>query len=140
MPGTRQGLAILPPVGARIAQIPEVTENFSATITQPLTGPFVGFITGDVNHTGSSDSYTASLRHPLVRSAYTLVNGSFGVRWNKSELSIYAANITNQHPNLGDVNPAGYVSHTSLSPDAPIEPRVVTLQPFNAGIQYRQRF
>jgi hemolysin activation/secretion protein len=116
MPGTRQGLAILPPVGARIAQIPEVTENFSATITQPLTGPFVGFITGDVNHTGSSDSYTASLRSPLVRSAYTLVNGSFGVRWNKSELSIYAANITNQHPNLGDVNPAktqfGYIGHS----------------------------
>ena len=68
------------------------------------------------------------------------MNGSFGVRWNKSELSVYAASITNQHPNLGDINPAGYVAHTSLSGDAPIDPRVVTLQRFNAGIQYWRRF
>jgi outer membrane receptor protein involved in Fe transport len=137
---TEQGLAILPPVGSRIAQVPEATENFSATITQPLTAEFVGFITGDVNHTASSISNTASLGYPLTRAGYTLVNGSVGVRFKKSELSLYAANITNQHPNLGDINPAGYVAHTSLAADAPIDPRVVTLQPFNAGIQYRQRF
>lgn len=137
---TEQGLAVLPPVGSRLAQVPEATENFSATITQPLAGPYVGFVTGDVSHTGASDSYTASLGYPLTRAGYTLVNGSVGVRWNKCELSLYAANMTNQHPNLGDINPAGYVAHTSLSPDAPIDSRVVTLQPFNAGIQYRQRF
>jgi iron complex outermembrane recepter protein len=137
---TEQGLSILPPVGARVAQIPEATENFSATLTHPITADYMGFITGDVSHTGSSDSYTASLGYPLTRAGYTLVNGSFGVRFNKSELSLYAANITNQHPNLGDINPAGYVAHTSLAGDAPIDPRVVTLQPFNAGIQYRQRF
>jgi iron complex outermembrane receptor protein len=136
---TEQGLSVLPPVGARLAQVPEATENFSATLTQPL-GTFVGFITGEVSHVDSSDSYTASLGYPLTRAGYTLVNGSLGIRWNKSELSLYAANITNQHPNLGDINPAGYVAHESLSPDAPIVPRVATLQPFNAGIQYRQRF
>ncbi len=137
---TEQGLAVLPPAGSRLAQVPEVTENFSATFTQPLSDSYVGFITGDVAHTGSSESYTASLGYPLTRAGYTLVNGSVGVRWSKSELSVYAANITNQHPNLGDLNPAGYVAHSSLSADAPIDPRVVTLQPFNAGIQYRQRF
>jgi iron complex outermembrane recepter protein len=137
---TEQGLSILPPVGSRVQQVPEATENFSATITQPITGNYVGFITGDVGHTGSSDSYTASLGYPLTRAGYTLVNGSFGVRFNKSELSVYANNITNQHPNLGDINPAGYVAHTSLAADAPIDPRVVTLQPFNIGIQYRQHF
>ena len=137
---TEQGLPVLPPVGSRIAQVPEATENFSATITQPLVDRYVGFMTGEVSHVGSSDSYTASLGYPLVRAGYTLVNGSLGVRWNKSELALYAANITNQHPNLGDLNPAGYVRHEDLSLDAPIIPRVVTLQPFNAGIQYRQRF
>jgi hypothetical protein len=120
--------------------VPEATENFSATLTQPLAGAYVGFVTGDVSHVASSDSYTASLGHPLTRAGYTLVNGSFGLRWNKSEVSIYTANITNQHPNLGDINPAGYVRHEDFSPDAPIIPRVATLQPFNAGIQYRQRF
>jgi iron complex outermembrane receptor protein len=137
---TEQGLAVLPPVGSRLAQVPEATESFSATFTQPLSDSYVGFITGEVSHTGSSESYTASLGYPLTRAGYTLVNGSVGVRWSRSELSVYAANITNQHPNLGDINPAGYVAHTSLSPDASIDPRVVTLQPFNAGIQYRQRF
>lgn len=137
---TEQGLAILPPVGARIAQVPEATENFSATITHPLWGDYVGFFTGDVGHTGSSESYTASLGYPLTREGYTLVNGSFGARLNKMELSVYANNITNQRPNLGDINPAGYVAHTSLAADAPIDPRVVTLQPFTIGIQFRQHF
>jgi outer membrane receptor protein involved in Fe transport len=137
---TEQGLPVLPPVGARIAQVPEATENFSATVTHPLKGPYEGFITGEVSHVGSSDSYTASLGHPLTRPGYTLVNGSMGVRWSKSELALYAANITNRHPNLGDLNPAGYVRHEDLSADSPIIPRVATLQPFNAGIQYRQRF
>lgn len=137
---TEQGLSILPPVGSRVAQVPEATENFSATLTQPITGDYVGFVTGDVAHTSASDSYTASLGFPLTRAGYTLVNGSFGVRLHRAELSVYANNITNQHPNLGDINPAGYVAHTSLAGDAPIDPRVVTLQPFNIGLQYRQHF
>ena len=66
--------------------------------------------------------------------------GNLGIRWNTSELSLYAANITNQHPNLGDLGAAGFAQHADLSPDAPLLPRVATLQPFNAGIQYRQRF
>jgi outer membrane receptor protein involved in Fe transport len=137
---TEQGLSVLPGVGSRIAQVPEVTENISATMTQPLKGDYVGFVTADASHVGSSDSYTASLGYPLVRPGYTLLNGSVGMRWKSAELALYAANITNQHPNLGDLSPAGYAQHTDLSADAPILPRVATLQPFNAGIQYRQRF
>jgi iron complex outermembrane receptor protein len=137
---TEQGLPALPAVGSRVAQVPELTGNFSATLTQPLPRAILGFVTGEVSHVGSSDSYTQSLGYPLVRPGYTLVNGSFGIRWNTSELSLYAANITNQHPNLGDLGAAGFAQHTDLSADAPILPRVATLQPFNAGIQYRQRF
>jgi hypothetical protein len=69
-----------------------------------------------------------------------LLNASLGVRWNRSELSLYAANLTNQHPNLGDLYSAGFPRHESLDPNAPLLPRVATLQPFNAGLQYRLRF
>src|SRR5208282_2136625 len=90
---TEQGLSVLPPVGARVAQVPELTANLSATYSQPLSGLYVGYLTGDVSHVGSSESNTAALGYPLTRPGYTLVNGSVGVRWNKSELSLYAANL-----------------------------------------------
>jgi hypothetical protein len=61
-------------------------------------------------------------------------------RWNRSELSLYAANLTNRHPNLADLLTAGFPGQVSLNPNAPVLPRVATLQPFNAGLQYRLRF
>jgi iron complex outermembrane recepter protein len=137
---TGQGLPGLPPAGSRVAQIPRLTANVSGTFTHPLTDRLQGFFTADFSYVGDSTSNTAALGYPLTRGSYTLLNGSFGIQWGKSELSVYAANITNQHPNLGDLNPAGYVRHESLAADAPIVPRVATLQPFNAGLQYRQRF
>lgn len=137
---TKQGLPILPPVGSRVAQIPELTENLSGTFSQAINERLTAFITADASHTGASDSYTSALGYPLTRAGYSLLNGSLGVRWDRSELSLYAANITNQRPNLGDINPAGYVRHDGTGPGAPIVPRVATLQPFNAGIQFRQKF
>jgi hypothetical protein len=99
-----------------------------------------GFLTADASYVGNSASNTGALGYPLTRAGYTLLNASFGVQWNKSELALYAANIANRHPNLGDLNPAGYVRHTSLDFDSPTDPRVATLQPFNVGLQFRQRF
>ena len=137
---TEQGVPGLPPAGSRVVQIPRLTANVSGTYTRSLTPQVRGFLTADVSYVGDSTSNTAALPYPLTRGSYSLLNGSTGIQWGKSELRIYADNITNRHPNLGDLNPAGYVSHTSLAADAPIIPRVATLQAFNAGLQYQQRF
>ena len=73
-----------------------------------------------------------------VRAGYTVVNARFGLNWGKSELSLYANNLTNTHPNLGDFNPEGYAKHDPNN--GYIIPRVATLRPFNAGLQFRQKF
>lgn len=137
---TEQGLPGLAPVGSRVVQVPKITGNFSSTFTQPLGTDLEGFVTGDVSYVGNSTSSTASLGYPLVRGGYALVNSNVGVYWRALQVSLYAANITNRRPNLGDLNPASFVAHTSLAPDAPIDPRVATLQPFNAGVQLRYSF
>lgn len=137
---TSQSVPGLPAVGSRVVQIPKVTATASGTITQPLGSNHTGFLTADVSYVGDSTTNTGALGYPLTRASYTLVNASIGVRWNRSELSLYAANLTNEHPNLGDLNPAGYVRHESLAADAPTLPRVATLQPFNIGLQYRMQF
>jgi outer membrane receptor protein involved in Fe transport len=137
---TEQGAPSLPPAGSRVVQIPRITANLNGTISRPATTRLEGFFTADFSYVGNSTSNTAALGYPLTRAGYSLLNASLGVQWNKCKLSVYAANITNRHPNLGDLNPAGYVRHASLAPDAPIDPRAATLQPFNAGLQFRQRF
>ena len=136
---TQQGLPGLPPAGSRIVQIPRVTANLSGTITLPLSSGRSGFLTADVSYVGDSTTTTESLGYPLTRAGYTLLNANLGARWDRSELSLYAENLTNRHPNLGDLSTSGWPRHVSLDPNAPIVPRVATLQPFNMGLQYRLR-
>jgi len=136
---TAQGPGTLP-IGSRVAQVPKATANLSGTYRHPITATLSGFLTTDWSYVGSSDSYTSGLGHPLARPSYRLLNASIGVSWMKSELSLYAANITNQHPNFGEMIPIAFFRHDGTGPDAPELPRVVTLQPFNAGLQFRHRF
>jgi outer membrane receptor protein involved in Fe transport len=137
---TEQGAPGLPPVGARVAQIPELTGSASGTYSRALREGYVGFLSADFSYVGNSPSNTSSLGYPLVRPAYDLVNASVGLRHGKTELSLYGSNLTNARPNLGDINPISYVRHDGDGPDAPIIPRVGTLQPLTVGVQFRQRF
>ena len=83
----------------------------------------------------------------LIDSDYTFVNAKLGLSWGRSELALYANNITNVRPNLGDFNPESYAKH-STDPsqyDAGygvgyIVPRVATLRPVSLGLTFRQRF
>ena len=65
-----------------------------------------------------------------------------GFDWGQSELALYANNLTNARPNLGDFNPSSYPKYDLPSPPGTgyLVPRVATLRPFNAGLQFRQRF
>jgi iron complex outermembrane receptor protein len=139
---TSQGLPGLPPAGSRLVQIPRLTANLSGTVTQPMSADSTGFVTTDVSYVGNSISTTNSFvtGYPLTRASFTLLNASVGVRWDRSELSLYAANLTNRHANFGDLFTTGWLRHESLDPNAQIIPRVATVQPFNAGLQYRRWF
>jgi iron complex outermembrane receptor protein len=72
------------------------------------------------------------------RAGYVSLNARTGVTWGKSELSLYANNLSNAHPNLGDFSPSSYPAHDPNT--GYLVPRVATLQPFNLGLQFRQRF
>jgi outer membrane receptor protein involved in Fe transport len=73
-----------------------------------------------------------------TRASYSVVNARLGLNWGKSQLSLYANNLTNIHPNLGDFNPESYATHDPQT--GYIIPRVATLRPFNTGLQFRQKF
>jgi len=72
------------------------------------------------------------------RSGYSLLNAHAGLRFGTAELSLYANNLTQARPNLGDFNPSSYPAHDAST--GFLKPRVATLRPFSAGLQYRQRF
>lgn len=81
------------------------------------------------------------------RAGYNVVNFRLGLAWDRSQLALYLNNVTKSRPNLGDFNPAAYPKHSSDPAhfDATygsgfLIPRVGTLQPFHAGLEYRQRF
>jgi len=82
-----------------------------------------------------------------TRAGYSLLNARLGLSWGRSELALYLDNITRARPNLGDFNPAAYPKH-SADPaqqdptygEGWLIPRAATLQPFHAGLQYRQQF
>jgi len=72
------------------------------------------------------------------RAGYVSLNARTGLTWGKSELALYANNLSNAHPNLGDFSPSSYPAHDPTT--GYLMPRVATLQPFNLGLQFRQRF
>jgi len=137
---TEQGTPGLPAVGARVAQVPRVTSTVSGTYSHPIADTWSGFISVDYTYIGDSISNTSSLGYPLIRPSYELLNASIGINHASTEVSLYGANLTNERPNLGDINPISYVRHDGAGPDAPVIPRVGTLPPLTFGIQFRQRF
>jgi len=72
------------------------------------------------------------------RAGYVSINARTGLTWGRSEISLYANNLSNARPNLGDFSPSSYPAHDPNT--GFLIPRVATLQPFNMGLQFRQRF
>jgi iron complex outermembrane recepter protein len=154
--------------GSRVYNVPKVTANASATFTVPLSSGLSTFLTVDGSYVGDSVSGTmgcqlntatltafpcpplaAGQAHadPLTRSGYKLLNARLGLSWERSEIALFANNISGERPNLGDFNPEGYARHsTDPAQYVPaygagfVIPRVATLRPFSAGITFRQRF
>ena len=82
-----------------------------------------------------------------TRAGYSVLNARVGIAWAKSQFTFYANNLTNARPNLGDFNPESYAKHSTGPADFDpafgtgyIVPRVATLRPFGAGLEFSQRF
>jgi iron complex outermembrane recepter protein len=128
-------------VGTRVRETPEITETAGFEYTRALTSNYEGFISSDYSHVGDSLSSVSSASSILVRPAYNLVNARLGVRWGVYELALFAKNLTNAKPNLGDLNPISYSRYVLNAEGMPvILPRVATLEPFTIGLQFRGSF
>jgi len=164
------------PTGSPVYNTPKLTANASITYNGQISDVLSSFVTLDGSYTGSSYSGTAGCQlnssnptynggggtpffpcpqaspsditgHAPQRAGFEVLNLRFGLDWGRSELALYAQNLTNAHPNLGDFNPESYAKH-STDPNAfdaafgtgYITPRVATLRPLNIGITFRQKF
>jgi outer membrane receptor protein involved in Fe transport len=72
------------------------------------------------------------------RAGYFTLNARTGLTWGRSELGLYANNLTNARPNLGDFSPSSYPAIDAAT--GYLIPRVATLRPLNLGLQFRQWF
>lgn len=94
-----------------------------------------------------SASPTNPAGYAPTRAGYSVLNARIGLSWGKSQLAFYANNLTNARPNLGDFNPEAYAKHSTNPADFDptfdtgyIVPRVATLRPFSAGLEFGQQF
>ncbi len=85
-----------------------------------------------------SASAVSDQGYPPKRAGYSTLNARTGLLWGKSELAFYINNMTNARPNLGDYNPSSYPAHDAAT--GYLVPRVATLRPINAGLQFRVHF
>jgi len=171
------GVLYWQPTGSRVYQVPDVTANASVTFTIPVNDRLSSFLTIDSSYTGSSVSGTMGCQlnagpgvipeypkgvqffpcpsvsptnpagYAPTRAGYSVLNARIGLDWAKSQLALYANNLTNARPNLGDINPESYAKHSMDSADFDpvfgagyIVPRVATLRPFSVGLEFSQRF
>jgi P pilus assembly chaperone PapD len=98
-------------------------------------------VSADVSYTGNSLSANTTPDTPLTRPAYTLENARIGVEWARSSLTLYVNNIGNVHANLADLRFIGFNETTVNSAGQTVAlPRVVVLDPVQAGLQFRVHF
>ena len=137
-PGALADLGIL--AGSRILGTPAWNASLGGVYTQSLTSSIDGFVSADYSYTGNSVALlNGGYGVESTRPAYSLVNLRFGVKHEKSEVSLNLHNVTNAKPNLGDIGYVGYAQYQNYAAGT-IIPQVATLQPFTVILQYQQSF
>jgi iron complex outermembrane receptor protein len=121
--------------------VPRVTTSVGTVYQRPVTASITGFASADWSYVGDSLSGNNTPSSPRVRPSYTVTNLRLGARRDRSELSLFVANLTDERANLGDLTPISYESRIVLPNGTNVaDPRVVTLRPRQIGLQYRYGF
>jgi iron complex outermembrane receptor protein len=127
--------------GSRVFNVPRVTTSVGTVYQRPVTASITGFASADWSYVGDSLSGNNTPSSPRVRPSYTVTNLRLGARRDRSELSLFVANLTDERANLGDLTPISYESRIVLPNGTNVaDPRVVTLRPRQIGLQYRYGF
>lgn len=124
--------------GSEIDHAPKSTLSMGAKYARRINDTFTGYISASYSRTGSSISSNNGPFN-LVRQGYSLINLRTALKWSQSELSFQIKNLTNEHPNLGDLTYIGYGLFTDASKSTPI-PQAATLPPRTLMLQYTSHF
>jgi len=113
-------------VGQPIQQVAPWTASAAADYTIPLSSVWNGIFRLDYNYTDHSFSANNNAQNMRLRPSYQLVNIRAGVQSESWLLEAFVANLTNEHPNLGD--------SASEAGEDPGRPRINTIAPRTFGV------
>ncbi|WP_293969209.1 TonB-dependent receptor [Sphingomonas sp.] len=124
--------------GDRVPQVPHVTANIGGDYRVTLTDRIGGFLHGDFSYVGSSTSSINANTDangrliPRIRPSYELVNLRLGVNFGRSEIALFAKNLTDERANLSDA--------LAVGAEVPGKARVTVNPPRTLGVEFRSRF
>jgi outer membrane receptor protein involved in Fe transport len=127
--------------GSRVFNVPRLTTSAGAVYEHPIDATVSGFLSADWSYVGASLSGNNTPSTPRLRPSYTVTNLRLGARFGATELSVFLKNLFDTKANLGDITPVSYEARI-IEPDGAnvADPRVVTLEPRQIGLQYRYGF
>jgi len=125
--------------GERIPQTPDFTGTVGVAYTFGKVGAVTPFATADYSYVGDRIS-TNNGPQPITVPAYSVLNMSLGVDWGNSNLRLYAKNVSNAKPNLGDIAQQGFNQTTVLNGQTVPYAEVRVLAPFSMGLQFTHHF
>lgn len=126
---------------SRLAQVPRWTGTISGYYETPVTALIDLFIAADYSYTGSVPVPDLNGGGFLSRPAFNMVNGSIGVRFDNSTLSLYGKNLLNKRLNFGNLYPSAFTRQEILSNGSSrYLPVAAVSRPLQIGVQYRVNF
>jgi hypothetical protein len=102
-----------------------------------------GFVNSSYSYTGAKESVLWSANNPIDLSGYGILNARLGIRIGaneRTEISLFAKNLLNGKPSLGDYINGGYYTSQAINGKEYTEPTVVVEQPLTVGLQLRTKF
>jgi outer membrane receptor protein involved in Fe transport len=138
---TNAGFAAIPS-GQRIFQVPRFNGTAGFVYNFDDVSGYQPYLSIDYNYVGDRLSANNSPENtPLVEPSYSVLNARLGVRFGRSELTLYANNALNEKANLGDIQQIAFPqSIKNASGQTVPYLEVGVMPPLQLGVQFRQRF
>jgi iron complex outermembrane recepter protein len=130
------------PIGTELLDTPEWTGSIGVNYTFPIMAHH-GFVNTSYSYTGAKESVLWSANNPIDLSGYGILNARLGIRIGaneRTEISLFAKNLLNGKPSLGDYINGGYYTSQAINGKEYTEPTVVVEQPLTVGLQLRTKF
>jgi outer membrane receptor protein involved in Fe transport len=128
---TRNGGFDVIRTGVPLQQVPKWTGTAALEYHFDLAG-HEGYARADCSYTGSSTSTNNDAVRGRTRGSYAIAGVRAGMTFGRTDVSVFATNLTDERANLSDLPP--------LALELPGRPRIVTNRPRTVGLEAHFRF